>query len=50
MHGRLLDVNNVCRGKGAGMFNHFLVEARLNVVGGWRNARRMEWKNGVEGE
>ena len=41
MLGRLLDVT-VWRGKGEGMSNHFLVEAWLILVGGWRSARRME--------
>ena len=31
--GRLLDVN-VCRGGGGRMSDHFLIEARLTVVGG----------------
>ena len=41
MLGRLLDVK-VWRGEGGGMSDHFLVEARLKLVGGWRNAGRME--------
>ena len=41
MHGRLLDVK-VWRGEGGGMTDHFLVEARLKLVGGWRSAGRME--------
>ena len=40
MLGRLLDMK-VWRGEG-GMSDHFLVEARLNLVGGWRGAGRME--------
>ena len=38
---RLLDVK-VWRGEGGGMSDHFLVEARLKLVGGWRSAGRME--------
>ena len=41
MLGRLLDVK-VLRGEGGGMSDHFFVEARLKLVGGWRSARRME--------
>ena len=41
MLGRLLDVK-VWRGEGGGMSDHFLLEARLKLVGGWRNAGRME--------
>ena len=36
-----LDVN-VCRGEAGGMSDHFLVEARLKVVGGWKSVGRME--------
>ena len=32
----------VWRGEGGGLSDHFLVEARLKLVGGWRSARRME--------
>ena len=39
--GRLLDVN-VSKGDGGGMSDHFLVEAPLKVLGGWRSAGRME--------
>ena len=39
--GRLLDVK-VWRGEGEGLSDHFLVEARLKFVGGWRSAGRME--------
>ena len=38
---RLFDVK-VWRGEGGGMSNHFSVEARLKLVGGWRSAVRME--------
>ena len=38
---RLLDVK-VWRGEGGGMSDHFLVEARLKLVGGWRSAGRTE--------
>ena len=41
MLGRLLDVT-VLKGEGSGMFDHFMVEARLKLVGGWRSAGRME--------
>ena len=41
MLGRLLDVK-VWRGEGCGLSDHFLVEARLIVLGGWRSAGRME--------
>ena len=41
MLGRVLDVK-VWRGKGRRMSYHFLVEARLKLVGGWRSAVRME--------
>ena len=41
MRGRLLYVN-VFRGEGGGMSDHFSVEARQKVVGGWRSAGRME--------
>ena len=27
---------NVCTGESGGMFNHFLVEVKVKVVGGWR--------------
>ena len=40
MLGRL-DVK-VWRGEGGGLSDHFLVEARLKLVGGWRSAGRME--------
>ena len=40
MLGRLLDVK-VWR-EGGGLSDHFLVEARLKLVGGWRSAGRME--------
>ena len=39
--GRLLDMK-VWRGEGGGMSDHFLVEARLKLLGGWRSAGRME--------
>ena len=45
MLGRLLDVNE--RREGGGMSDHFLVEARLKLVGGWRNARMMEGERNV---
>ena len=32
----------VWRGEGGGMSDHFLVDARLKLVGGWRSAGRME--------
>ena len=35
---------NVCRGEGEGMSDHFLVEARLQLVGGWRS---VGWMDGV---
>ena len=35
MLGRLLDVT-VWRGEGGGISDHFLVVARLKLVGGWR--------------
>ena len=41
MRARLLDVN-VCRGEGGGMSDHFLVEARLKAVCGWKSIGRME--------
>ena len=41
MLGRLLGVN-VLRGEGGGMSDHYLVEAWLKLVGGWRSAWRME--------
>ena len=41
MHGRLLDVK-VWRGKSGGMSDHFLVEARVKLVDGWRSTGRME--------
>ena len=41
MHGRLLEVK-VWRGEGVGMFGHFLEEARLKLVGGWRSSGIME--------
>ena len=41
MLGRLLDVK-VWRGERGGLSDHFLVEARLKLFGGWRSARRME--------
>ena len=41
MLGRLLDVK-VWRGEGGGLSYHFLVEARLKLVSGWRSAGRME--------
>ena len=37
----MFDVN-VSRSEGGGMFDHFLVEARLKVADGWRSTRRME--------
>ena len=40
MLGILLDVK-VWRGEGGGMSEHFLVEARLKLVGGRRSAGRM---------
>ena len=39
--GRLLDVK-VWRGEGRGMSDHFLVEDRPKLAGGWRSAGRME--------
>ena len=41
MLGRLLDVK-VFRIEGGGVFDHFLVEVRPKLVGGWRSAGRME--------
>ena len=41
MRGRWLDVN-MWRREGEEMSDHFLVEARLHVVCGWRSAGRME--------
>ena len=41
MLGRLFDVK-VWRGEDGGMSDHFLVEARLKLVGGWRSAGRMK--------
>ena len=41
MLGRLLDVK-VWRGEGGGLSDHFLVEARLKLLGGWMSAGRME--------
>ena len=38
---RLLVVK-VWRGEGGGLSDHFLVEARLKLLGGWRSAGRME--------
>ena len=40
MLGRLFDVN-VWR-EGGGMSDHFIVDARLKLVGGWRSAGRTE--------
>ena len=40
MFGRLLDVK-VRRGEGGGLFDYFLVKARLKLLGGWRSAGRM---------
>ena len=40
MVGRLLDVK-VWRGEGGRMSVHFLMEARLKLLGGWRSAGRM---------
>ena len=37
----VIDVK-VWRGEGGEMSDHFLVEARLKLVGGWRSAGRME--------
>ena len=41
MLGRLLDVK-VWRGEGRGLSDHFWVEARLKLLGGWRSAGRKE--------
>ena len=41
MLGRLLDVK-VQRGEGGLLSDHFLVEARLKLLGGWRSAGRTE--------
>ena len=41
MPGRLLDLK-VWRGGGGGMSDHFLVVARLKLLGSWRSAGRME--------
>ena len=41
MLGRLLDVK-VWRGEGGGLSDHYLVEARLKLLGGWWSAGRME--------
>ena len=41
MLGRLLEVK-VWRGEGGGMSDHFLVESRRKLVGGWRSAGKME--------
>ena len=41
MLGRLLDMK-VWRGERGGLSDHFLVEARVKLVGGWRWAGRME--------
>ena len=41
MLGRLLDVK-LRKGEGGGMSDHFLVDARLKLLGGWRSAGRME--------
>ena len=30
------------RGEGGGLSDHFLVEARLKLLGGWRSAGRVE--------
>ena len=46
MLGRLLDVK-VWRGEGGGLSDHFLVEAPLKLVGGWRSAGRMEGEGNV---
>ena len=46
MRGRLLDVN-VCGAEGGGTSDHFLVEARLKVVMGWRSAGRMKCARNV---
>ena len=37
MLGRMLDVK-VWRGEGGGIYDNFLMEARLKLVGGWRSA------------
>ena len=53
---RLLHYNDytedvkVWRGEGGGLSDHFLVEARLKLLGGWRSAGRMECEKCVEGE
>ena len=41
MLGRLLDVK-VWREEGVGLSDHFLVEARLKLLDGWRSAGRRE--------
>ena len=46
MLGKLLDVK-VWRQEGGRLFDHFLVEARLKLVGGWRSAGRMEGARNV---
>ena len=43
---RLLDAK-VRRGEGDGLSDHFLVEARLKLLGGWRSAGRMEGERNV---
>ena len=46
MLGRLLDVK-VWRGEDGGLSDHFLVETRLKLVGGWRSAGRLEGMRNV---
>ena len=40
MHWNLIYLNFIISGEGGGMFDHFLVEARMKLV--WRSARMME--------
>ena len=46
MLGRLLDVK-VWRGEGGGFSDHFWVEARLKLLGGWKSVGRMEGARNV---
>ena len=40
--GKTVRCESVARRRGGGLSNHFLVEARLKLVGNWRSAGRMD--------